>query len=310
MASDKRTLMYRFHPGSCIVPLMSRGAGTDAAMTALFTGLIDDAAVFPPGNSPLPVAVTDHLARQGLPISPYVGPLLVPAACAVEAADLAAGRPIRLGLIVRPGSPVEPLHEALDALADRAHVTVAGVEVGWSPDWASLLARGVPLTVETPRDPFDAALDDVAAAYRDGAPVQAKFRTGATPVWPWPGEAELAAFVVGCVERSMPFKLTGGLHHALRAEHGTPGDPDPQHGLLDVVLAVHDALGGAEAEVVAARLAVRDGAALASATAALTEADVGAVRGAFTAYGCCTVTDPIGELADLGLLDPTRSEGE
>lgn len=289
---------------------MSSGATTDAATVALFTGLIDDAAVFPPGNSPLPVAVAEHLARQSLPIARYVGPLLVTAPSAVEAAALAEGRPIRLGLIVRPGSPVQPLHEALDAVLDLPHVSVAGVEVGWSPTWAQLLGRGVPITVEIPREGFDTALDDVAAHHQAGQPVQAKFRTGATPVWAWPGEAELAAFVLGSIDRGMPFKLTGGLHHAVRAEHGTPTSRDPQHGLLNVVLAVHDAIDGAEAEAVAERLASTDAAALASATTALTPAEVGAVRAAFTAYGCCTVTDPIGELADLGVLDPTRTEGE
>ncbi|MEI2731604.1 MAG: hypothetical protein V9G08_06320 [Dermatophilaceae bacterium] len=289
---------------------MSSGAAGNLATVALFTGLIDDAAVFPPGNSPLPVAVADHQDRHAEPFARYVGPLLVPAPAAVEAADLAGGRPIRLGLIVRPGSPLEPLGQALEALTGRDHLTVAGIEVGWSPTWTDLLEHSLPTTVEIPRVVFDAALDDVAAAYHRGARVQAKFRTGATPVWAWPGEAELAAFLVGCSERGMPFKLTGGLHHAVRAEHGTTAEPDPQHGLLNVVLAVRDALDGAEAEAVAARLGERDAAALAAATIALTTTDVAELRASFTAYGCCTVTDPIGELAELHVLDPTASQGD
>lgn len=53
---------------------------------------------------------------------------------------------------------------------------------------------------------------------------------------------------------------------------------------------------------VAALLAVHDAAALADLVAAWPDATAARVREGFTAYGCCTVTDPVGELADLGLL--------
>ena len=38
----------------------------------------------------------------------------------------------------------------------------------------------------------------------------------------------------------------------------------------------------------------------------MSAADAAIVRAFFTAYGCCDVTDPIGELADLGLMEGTR----
>ena len=102
----------------------------------------------------------------------------------------------------------------------------------------------------------------------------------------------------------MPFRLTGGLHHAVRGTYAVAGVPEENHGLLNVLLATSAALSGAGHEEVAGLLALRDGAALAELVAAWPDATAARVREAFTAYGCCTVTDPLGELADLGLLEP------
>jgi hypothetical protein len=55
-------------------------------------------------------------------------------------------------------------------------------------------------------------------------------------------------------------------------------------------------------------LEVSDARALADLVAAWSPGTAAAVRRSFTAYGCCTVTDPIGELTDLGLL-PRADEG-
>jgi hypothetical protein len=69
-----------------------------------------------------------------------------------------------------------------------------------------------------------------------------------------------------------------------------------------VLVATSAALADAGQDEVAALLAVRDATALADLVAAWPDDTATRVRGAFTAYGCCTVTDPVGELADLGLL--------
>jgi hypothetical protein len=269
---------------------------------ALLASLVDDAAVFPPGNSPLDVAVDQHVRRLRTPLARFVGPLLVPAASTAELVELTRGRSLRAGLICRPGSPLAPLHEGVAILRGRTDVELAGVEAGWSPTWRDLLPAGVPVTVEIPRDGFDDALDDVATAHDEGARAQAKFRTGATATWAWPDERELAAFVRGCLDRGMPFKLTGGLHHAVRAEHGSSDEPDPQHGLLNVLLAVHEGRRGGDILALASVLAEENPATLSAEIRRLTDDDVAGVRLAFTAYGCCTVTDPLGELDRLGLL--------
>src|SRR6476469_4784606 len=99
------------------LPTMSR-----TPFAPLFDRLVDDAAVYPPGLSPLDVAVREHLDRRTGPYADHIGPLLVPATSAGELATLAtadprtAELPLEVGLVVRPGAPVQPLVEALAAL--------------------------------------------------------------------------------------------------------------------------------------------------------------------------------------------------
>ena len=54
--------------------------------------------------------------------------------------------------------------------------------------------------------------------------------------------------------RGLPFKLTGGLHHAVRGDQAA----QPMHGLLNVLLATHEALDGAETRELARELARHD----------------------------------------------------
>ncbi|HMT90151.1 MAG TPA: hypothetical protein PKC73_11000 [Dermatophilaceae bacterium] len=262
--------------------------------------LIDDAAVFPPGSAPLPDAVASHLARTAY--RHFVGPLLVPATATNQVLELVGEAAIEVGLIARPGTPIEPVREGVIACIGTP-VLVSGVEVGASSAWRTLDDLGVTVTVEIPRDGFEQALDDVAEAAHEyaqvgGPDIQAKFRTGATEVWAWPDEAELARFIHGCVRRRLPFKLTGGLHHVLRADRVD----GPQHGLLNVLTAVDAAAAGALPDQIAACLAERSPGPLTDVLLGMTSEEVAEVRAVFRAYGCCTVTDPIGELVELGLL--------
>lgn len=281
--------------------------------TPLFAGLIDDAAVFPPGLAPLDVAVREHLDRRTSPYAACIGPLLVPATSVVElkaladAGDGTADEPLRVGLIVRPGSALDPLREAVEALRDDERIAVSAVELGWTPGWQSVLDLEVPVVVEVGLDGVQAeALDDIAAAVDDGSDVIAKFRTGQTPSWPWPDEQALAGFLDAVVLHGLPFKLTGGLHHAVRGTYAG----EPMHGVLNVLLATHEALEGAEAPELADTLAETDPEALVERITRLAPEQVERARASLTAYGCCGVMEPIDELVALGLLATTTSTKE
>ena len=277
---------------------------------ALFRALVDDAAVFPPGNASLSDAVRSHRAHRAGTAAGVVGPLLVPAGSHRELVSVLdqeqAGETLEVGLIARPGTDASTLCAAQQALAPLTGVHVVGAELGWQWDWRGLGLDDLPLALEIPRGAeHDAALVDVRTARAEGLPVLAKLRTGPTPTWPWPDEDELAAFLCVTAAAGLPFKLTGGLHHAVRGRYVVDGAPEENHGVLNVLLATASSLEGAPREEVAGLLAVRDGDAMAALTSAWTDATAARVRERFTAYGCCTVTDPIGELTALGLLPTT-----
>jgi len=270
------------------------------AEPGLFAALVDDAAVFPPGNAPLPDAVRLHRRHRREWYAGLVGPLLVPASAVGELAGLAEDSdPVRVVLIGRPGVPAEEVLGSVTALAAADGLEVVGVERGWTPNWRDTDFGGLPQSLEVPRGPEQAAaLADIAADASDSVPLQAKFRTGATDVWAWPGEAELAEFVRGAIDHDLGFKLTGGLHHVVRGTH----DGEEQHGLLNVLLAVRWALNGEDVDELVPVLAERNLEVLVPQVTRMSAADASIVRAFFTAYGCCTVTDPLGELAGLGLV--------
>jgi hypothetical protein len=271
----------------------------------LFDRIVDDAAVFPPGLAPLDAAVREHLDRRAGPYAAHLGPLVVPATGARELAALAAAdprtahAPLGVSLVVRPGSPAQPLLDALTSLRDNDRVLVTAAELGWSPEWRQVLDAEVPVVVEVGLgDDQSRGLDDIAAAVDDEHDVTAKFRTGTTPTWPWPDETTLGSFLDAVVLRGLPFKLTGGLHHAVRGSH----DREPMHGLLNVLLATHEALDGAEAHELAGLLSRHDTEVLVTALSSLSTEEAERVRESFAGYGCCGVLDPLTELEALGLI--------
>lgn len=287
---------------------MSRSTGFPH-QARIFDHLVDDAAVFPPGLAPTDVAVREHLDLRDGPYAAQLGPLLLPASAAAEVAILAgadprtADRPLRVGLVARPGTPLEPLVDGVDRLNAARSVDVASIEMGWSEDWRRMLDLGVPVVVEVGLGAEqDAALDDIASAVDAEADVRAKFRTGQTPAWAWPDEAALGRFLDATVLRGLAFKLTGGLHHVVRGDYGG----EPMHGLLNVVVATHEALDGAEAPDLADVLAGTDIEHLVRCITAPDDEHIDRLRGSFTGFGCCGVLDPLTELEALGLL-PERT---
>ena len=142
-----------------------------------------------------------------------------------------------------------------------------------------------------------------ASSVAEGDAVVAKYRTGPTSAWPWPDERELAAFLAAATGSPVPFKLTGGLHHAVRGRYEVDGVPggEPRHPQRPRGHRRGPRRPGARTSSPASsptatptRSSPRSAAGRA-ATAAR-------VRAALTSFGCCTVTDPLGELVELGLL--------
>jgi len=262
-----------------------------------FAGLLDDAAVFPPGpagqgGAPLTAALPAHRRYRTAWYSPLVGPFVFPAARLSELHEDTVEVSVTC-------SGSGGLRTALAALK---RVTVVAVEVVTDgEDLIPLLDAELPPDVtgylEVPRNPAqrDAILDALA-----GTRYRAKFRTGGVVPEAHPAEAELAASIRAAVSRGVPFKCTAGLHHAVRH---TDGDLE-QHGFLNVLLATHAALTCANVAEVAAVLAERDGDKLAGEVRGLGADGIARVRGLFLSFGTCSVSDPIDDLVALGLIAP------
>lgn len=269
----------------------------------LFVGLLDDAAVFPPGDLPLDEAVPAHLAHQQASYGDLVGPLVVGAADLGALADVVD--------VLRPGAvdvavtaPAPLLARALQRAARIPAIRVVAVEAslpdGMSPDEALRVVGGaageVPdVFVEVPRDERRERLL-AALAWAGHA---AKFRTGGVRAELHPDDAELAVSVVAAVRAGVPFKATAGLHHAVR--NTDPATGFEQHGFLNLLVATGAAIAGADGPDVAAVLADRDAAGLVARARELPPR----VRDAFRSFGTCSIAEPVEELAGLGLLaDP------
>ncbi|WP_371500670.1 hypothetical protein OG871_28680 [Kitasatospora sp. NBC_00374] len=262
---------------------------------ALYRGLFDDAALFPPGDLPLPEAVPAHEAHRSAWYAEAVGPFLCGAGRLAELRATTTA-PLRVALVLPGGSS-----QLAPALADADGLTVVGVELA-DPDLRAAVATlneqlppGVAAAVELPRgEGLEASLDVLA-----GTPYRAKFRTGGLAAGAFPSEAELAAFLAGCAGRGLPYKCTAGLHHAVR--HTDPATGFEHHGFLNVLLA---AQAGDDAGLAAEVLAERSGEVLAKAALDLTDTRIDDVRRRFTAFGTCSVAEPLADLAALGLLAP------
>lgn len=301
---------------------------------ALLAGLIDDAAVFPPGSADLDVAVARHRGHRRAWYAEVIGPLLLPPASVAAAIDLAgladlagvdgAGRDLAaddqnsgtdrpgpspsdgsalgIGIAARPDTPIEQIEAAAHLAAADSRVALLAVEHAWFEGWERLDVPAPAIVVELPRGTEQALpITEIAIAIAESPQrnYAAKFRTGATQTWAWPSESELARTIQAAVAMEVPLKLTGGLHHALRGRYGD----QENHGLLNVLATFAAARKGRPVPTLRALLALREPGPLLEQLAGLSVAEQKQLRADFPSYGCCDVGEPIGELAELGALE-------
>jgi len=273
---------------------------------ALFEGMVDDAAVFPPGNAPLDRAVVDHHRHREAWYAGLVGPLVVPASAAADLIALAVGEPVATVIVGDTG--VDRVAEAATSLRD-AGIPVRQVEVAVAkrgedpqPGLAQLMEvaaglAGVGVYAEIPLTwGVLGALDTIADARRGGASVSAKFRTGGLAAELFPSPSDLAAVIVACHERGVPFKLTAGLHRAVR--HNNPETGFTHHGFLNILAACLMAAEGGSPAIVGERLAASDPVPLIEAVRAARDEP----RPLWTGFGSCDISEPVDDLVAFGLL--------
>lgn len=244
-ASVERTLVYHYC-NSGVRSQSCQGRPSRPSSTASSTTPRSSHRGWRPSTSPC--ASTSTGARGRMPSTSArcssPPPRRVSLATLAAADPRTAQEPLEVSLVVRPGSPAQPSSTPSPRCGTTTGCSSRQPSLGWADGWRQVLDAEVPVVVEVGLGDDQArGLDDIAAAVDDEHDVTAKFRTGPTPAWPWPDEAALGGFLDAVVLHGLPFKATGGLHHAVRGTHGG----EPMHGLLNVLLATHEALGGAEA---------------------------------------------------------------
>lgn len=275
----------------------------------LWRRLVDDAAMFPPGNASAREAVERHVGYRTGPLAQIVGPLVV-ADSNLAAVDREVGRtgagPIEVSVINTSGAG------GLVGLAGREFGDLAVVSVeSVLPDLDDLAGnagRLVRAAAEMPDQvqvfvelPYAAGWER-AVEVVEAAGMLGKIRTGGTEPADYPSPAQLAEQLSVLVEADLAFKATAGLHHAWpNAGHNEQGIFLPQHGFLNVMIAVHALVGDADRAETASILTDDYADRLAEVVGSWDATDVAKVRRRFHSFGCCGVTDPINDLVTLGL---------
>ena len=284
------------------------------ATTPLLGSLVDDAAIFPPGNTPLPDAVAAHVRHRDAWYAPVVGPFLVSDVRLGELTRVlesyADAAPLPCVVVVTGGAG--SLDPVLQRAGGHPRLELRGVEIGLRDEddlarnarrvmtvLGSSLPEDVAVSVELPRPAGGsawAAAADVVAEYGH----RLKFRTGGDTATAHPDPVELAVAITAAIDREVAFKCTAGLHHAVRTT--APGTGFEEHGFLNVLLAARAVLDGAGEDDVVRVLAERDASSIAAACADMPDDVAARVRRWFVSFGSCSVDEPVTDLVELGLL--------
>lgn len=266
-----------------------------------FERFFDDAAIFPPGLAPLDQAVADHLSRRGTASERFVGPLILPVDKINETTNLARGQRINVSAVASIDG-LDDLSGQLSNYSNAPQTRIVALEAKSNhPDDADIwLPALTHLRDEHPQLrlfmelPYAAITTDLAEGM-SRAGVGLKFRTGGVTADLFPTAGQLIDVLTIAVQAALPFKLTAGLHRAVRYR-----DPDStaQHfGFLNIAAAVVELLNGADRATVEDRIDSQDGAALGR-----TVCESSRWRTCFTSFGTCSVSEPLETLLDIGLV--------
>ncbi|MFK4087903.1 hypothetical protein ACI2LF_27580 [Kribbella sp. NPDC020789] len=277
-----------------------------STVPALYRHLVDDAAMFPPGDLPLTEAVPAHRAHRAAPYADLVGTFICTDEDLPRIAQAAGDEPLRISVVITGGAGgIEP---AVRWAERSPGLELAGVEVRLRDEGD--LTRNALRVVRAAED----CLDDQAVYVETGldgaweqaldtiaeAGYAAKLRTGGLDAHLFPSADQVATFITRCLDVEVPFKCTAGLHNALR--HTDPATGFEHHGFLNVLLATRASLDGAAQDDLVQLLSREDGPELAEQARQLTEDQAASTRRWFTSFGSCSIDEPRQDLHHLNLL--------
>lgn len=274
---------------------------------SMFHGFLDDAAVFPPGLAPLEVAVREHLRRaENQTTDAFIGPLILSLDKIEEAARLAGEYPLELS-IVSSAADLTQLSTMLNHLRENhPRVTVAALEVKTGEAPTEDIVRiadfrendhSAEVFVELSYPAVTA--ENLRALAQAG--LSLKFRTGGIRRELFPTPDQVIEVIEKASDHGLRFKLTAGLHRAMR--YVDPETGFPHFGFLNIA---------------AATAALNEKASAEQALTLLNSDDPEPVirvlgagdhwREQFASFGTCSVAEPADTLAELGLLNRATAE--
>jgi hypothetical protein len=275
-------------------------------------GLVDDAAIFPPGNAPLDRAVAEHRGHRVSEYAAMVGSFVVSDVKLPDLMDVLDERDdeqeLAINLVVTGGAgAIEP---AVRWATRAPLVRLAALECALrDEDDLGHNARRVcaaladleeeladvnvfvepPRVVGWPTHGWLVAVDELAMRE-----LPLKFRTGGVTQDAFPTTEELAASISAALDRELPFKCTAGLHHAVRQVDPETGFS--HHGFLNVLAATRACLDGGSTEEVLERTDAE------TVLGGLDADTLERTRRWFTGFGSCSILEPHDDLVELGLI--------
>ena len=297
---------------------------TRLTLPAYVLGLVDNAAIFPPGNSPLDTAVRAHREHRVASYAGLVGPFVVSDVKLPDLREVISREPVetplRVAVVVTGGAgSLEPAvrwttgTDGLELAAleiairdsdtgDLAHnaarivtaVDMLRAEEQLSDD-VEVYVEPPPLHGDSATHGWLGALDAVAEAG-----FRLKFRTGGVTADTFPTAHDLGAGIGHALDRETAFKCTAGLHRALRHHDDETGFE--HHGFLNVLLATRSALDG-NPEAAWTNLDEHDPGIVLATLNAFTAEELLTARRWFTSFGSCSILEPLEDLIELGMIE-------
>lgn len=281
------------------------------ALRAALSGLIDYAGLFPPASLDMRTAVRNYLDYRSQEHAWMLGAFLVELS---QLDDLrqAAGEALpglRLSVLAAPDADFNAI-----ARYRKSGLCIEAVEIKCCEPLriartCELLPEEVQCYVEIPI--AEGSTSNVDAIASVG--VRAKLRMGGVMAEAFPTARQVAERMYLLADRSVAFKATAGLHHAVRSEHRlTYAQDSPSgvmHGFLNVLCAAAALRFGAGVEDAVRILEERDVPAF-----VITDDEIGVhdfrwtaeqvreVRQFFTSFGSCSFGEPVQDLEALGWL--------
>jgi hypothetical protein len=253
----------------------------------------------------MPDAVRTHLAGRAGNHSGVLGLFLCPASrlpeLITELIKAKPPKPVALSLVIDTGLGGVP--KALSIVESRAELlALRMVEMPAPSDvdevWLERVSEFVPEDVVRVIEPRRGGAEWLAGIRRvveHGS--WPKLRCGGLSTQNFPSIDEITDFLSVINAGGASFKATAGLHNAVR--HTDPDTGFTHHGFLNLLIATSRSLSGGD---VRDALASTDGTALAEEAGELSDKGAHAVRSVFASYGSCSLTDPVADLEELGLL--------